>query len=149
MVTPTPPDVPAALVQLVNLITRHLAPVLARYGITPQQWSVLAAVANAEEDPSLAAVSRWMMVSKQNMTGMIARLESLGLLRRVEDPSDMRASMLQLTGKGKRVVASAGPLYNEWTKNLLGTLSAVDRRAFTRALDQLTEVLAHELKDER
>lgn len=149
MVNPSQADVPATLVQLVNLITRHLAPVLARYGITPQQWSVLAAVADTDEDPSLAAVSRRMMVSKQNMTGMIARLESVGLLRRVGDPSDLRASMLQLTARGKRVVASAGPDYNEWTTNLLGTLTQSDRRAFARALDQLTEILAHELKDER
>ncbi|HUF18501.1 MAG TPA: MarR family transcriptional regulator [Thermoanaerobaculia bacterium] len=142
-------DVPAALVQLVNLIMRNLAPVLARYRITPQQWSVLAAVANAEEDPSLAAVSRQMMVSKQNMTGMIARLESLGLIRRIEDPTDLRASMLQLTRKGKRVIVSAGPVYDAWTEGLLGRLSENDRRAFVRSLDQLTQNLAHELKDER
>lgn len=144
-----PQDVPAALVQLVNLITKSLAPVLARHGITPQQWSVLAAVSGAEQDPSLAAVSRRMMVSKQNMTGMIARLESLGLVRRIEDPLDMRASMLQLTAKGKRVIASARPVYDAWTDNLLDTLSESDRRAFVRSLEQLTGKLANDLKDER
>ncbi len=149
MATPTSKDVPVSLVQLVNLITRSLAPVLAPYRITPQQWSVLIAVADADEDPSLAAVSRRMMVSKQNMTGMIARLDSLGLIRRVEDPSDHRASMLQLTTQGKRVVLSAGPLYDRWTAQFLGALPAGDRRTFMRALEQLTEKLTTEMNDER
>lgn len=80
---------------------------------------------------------------------MIARLESLGLIRRIEDPTDLRASMLQLTRKGKRVIVSAGPVYDAWTEGLLGRLSENDRRAFVRSLDQLTQNLAHELKDER
>ena len=37
---------------------------------------------------TLAGLARRMMVSKQNMTGMIARLEQLGLADRAGDPND-------------------------------------------------------------
>jgi DNA-binding MarR family transcriptional regulator len=140
-------DVPAALVQLSNLITRSLAPELARFSITPQQWYVLVAVADSVDDPSLAAVSRRMMVSKQNMTGMIARLESLGLIRRIEDPADLRASMLKLTRKGQQLVEEVDPVYRGWSRALLANLSVEERKAFARAISMLSGRLS--LRDEK
>src|SRR5438552_17598250 len=71
-------DLVAGIVQLGNLLTRHLAPVFEKANVTPQQFAVLATI--AAEPMSLAAVARTLAVSKQNMTGMMARLESLALI---------------------------------------------------------------------
>ena len=134
-------DVHASIAKLANLLTRSLAPELARYRITPQQWSVLVAVAEADQEPSLAAVSREMMVSKQNMTGMIARLDSLGLIRRVGDPDDLRASMLRLTSRGQQLIDAVSPIYRKWSEDVLGVLTESERRTLMRAIVRLTEHL--------
>lgn len=142
-------DIHASLAKLANLLTRSLAPALGPYRITPQQWTVLLAVSESEGDPSLAAVSREMMVSKQNMTGMIARLESLGLIRRVGDPKDLRASMLRLTSRGQQLIDTVSPIYRKWTADVLTVLTENERKALMRAITRLTEHLAREPADAR
>ena len=90
-------DLVGGVVQLANLFTRRLAPVFEHAGVTPQQWAVLSVIGSAEAPMTLAAAARELLVSKQNMTGMIARLEQLGLAERSGDPNDLRSARVQLT----------------------------------------------------
>lgn len=135
-------DLVAGVVQLANLLTRKLAPVFERANVTPQQWAVLAVI-NASQDPmSLAAVARKMLVSKQNMTGMIARLEQLGLTERGGDPNDLRSSRVQLTRRGRAVVDKLRPAYEEWLGTVGGgTLSQRDLQSLARNVNRLIEAL--------
>ena len=94
-------DLVSGVIQLANLLTRRLAPIFERAKVTPQQWSILSMLAESEAPMTLAAIARKMMVSKQNMTGMMARLEQLGLAERHDDPKDLRSSRVQLTRRGR------------------------------------------------
>lgn len=135
-------DLVAGVVQLANLLTRKLAPVFERAKVTPQQWAVLAVVDASREAMSLAAVAREMLVSKQNMTGMIARLEQLGLTERGGDPSDLRASRVQLTRRGRAVVDKLRPAYEEWLGAVGGgALSQRDLQSLARNVNRLIEAL--------
>ncbi|HEX9493012.1 MAG TPA: MarR family transcriptional regulator, partial [Thermoanaerobaculia bacterium] len=67
-------DLVSGVIQLANLLTRRLGPIFERAKVTPQQWAILAILADSEAPMTLASIARAMMVSKQNMTGMIARL---------------------------------------------------------------------------
>ena len=97
-------DLVGSVIQLANLLTRRLGPVFERSKITPQQWSVLSALASEDAPVTLVALSRRLGVTKQNMTGMIARLEQLGLAERNDDPSDLRSSRVALTRRGRSTV---------------------------------------------
>jgi MarR family 2-MHQ and catechol resistance regulon transcriptional repressor len=134
-------DLVAGVVQLANLLTRKLAPVFERGNVTPQQWAVLSVLADASEPMTLAAVAREMLVSKQNMTGMIARLEQLGLAERGGDPNDLRSSRLELTRRGRAVVEKLRPAYEEWLVSLGGTLSQRDLQSLARNVNRLIEAL--------
>jgi len=90
-------DLIAGVIQLANLLTRRLAPIFAKARITPQQWAILSVLSRAEAPMSLASLARTMMVSKQNMTGMMTRLEQLGFAERADDPKDLRSSRVVLT----------------------------------------------------
>jgi DNA-binding MarR family transcriptional regulator len=138
-------DLVAGVVQLANLFTRRLAPVFERSNVTPQQWAVLSVLANAEAPMSLAAVAREMLVSKQNMTGMIARLEQLGLAERSGDPKDLRSSRVQLTRKGRSLLEKTRPAYEEWLERVGGeNISDRDLAALSRAVNKLIEALDSE-----
>ena len=128
-------DLVAGIIQLGNLLTRRLSPVFEKANVTPQQWAVLAAV--GDEPTTLAAVARRLAVSKQNMTGMIARLEQLGLVERSENPQDLRSANLQLTRRGRSLVDKLEPIYHEWQR----ALDVADRQALTRSINQLIEQL--------
>ena len=127
-------DLYAGVMQLANLLTRKLAPIFEKAKITPQQWAVLSVIGETEDAIGLAAIARKLMVSKQNMTGMVARLEDLGLVERSDDPNDLRSSRVVLTRRGRGVVDKLRPAYEEF-------LASIDGGGLSRTIDRLIDDL--------
>ena len=125
----------AGVIQLGNLLIRHLGPLFEKANVTPQQWAVLATI--ADEPMNLAAIARRLAVSKQNMTGMMSRLEQLGLVERSENPQDLRASRVQLTRRGRSIIEKLAPAYEEWQKDVARDIAERDLQTFTRVLNRL------------
>src|SRR5258707_1131782 len=107
-------DLVAGVIQLANLLTRSLASVFEKARVTPQQWAILAAIDRAGGPVSLATLARTMLVSKQNMTGMIVRVEQARLVERSDDPEDLRSSHLVLTRRGRATIEKLRPAYEAW-----------------------------------
>ena len=139
---PTPDrDLVTGVIQLANLLMRHLAPVFQKANVTPQQWAILAALDGAEEPLTMAGLARTMLVSKQNMTGMVARLEELALVDRQADPKDLRSARLGLTRRGRATVEKLRPAYEAWQRALGQDIAERDLAALTRTVDRLIERL--------
>jgi DNA-binding MarR family transcriptional regulator len=134
-------DLVTGVVQLANLLTRRLGPVFEKSKITPQQWAVLSILAESAGAMSLAGIARKMLVSKQNMTGMISRMEQLGLVERSDDPDDLRSARVQLTRRGKTLVDKLRPVYDEWQATLAAQVGEREVQALTRTVDRLIEDL--------
>jgi len=135
-------DLVSGVVQLANVLTRRLGPVFQRAGVTPQQWSVLSVIGESDTPMTLAAVARSMRVSKQNMTGMIARLEQLGLAERAGDPNDLRSAHVQLTRRGRALVEKHRASYEEWLSQLGGgAVSERDLQSLARTVDKLIDAI--------
>src|SRR5437868_7935595 len=134
-------DLVSGVIQLANLLNRRLGPIFDRAKVTPQQWSILSMLAESDAPMTLAAIARKMMVSKQNMTGMMARLEQLGLAERHDDPKDLRSSRVQLTRRGRALVEKFRPVYAEWRGGLGRELPERDIAALTRTVDRLIDEL--------
>ena len=133
-------DLVAGVAQLANLLNRRLAPVLDKAGITPQQWGVLLAIAASAEAFSLAALARKLAVTKQNMTGMVDRLEQLGLIEREEDPTDLRSSRLKLSRRGRTAIDRFRGPYEEWLRGLGGEREIEQlERSINRLISRLEE----------
>jgi DNA-binding MarR family transcriptional regulator len=130
-------DLIVGVIQLSNLLTRRLAPIFEKSKITPQQWAVLSVLADSEAPMTLAGLARKLLVSKQNMTGMVARLEQLGLAERSDDPNDLRSSRVQLTRRGRGIVEKVRPAYAGWVKSLGRDVSERDMQSLTRTVDRL------------
>jgi DNA-binding MarR family transcriptional regulator len=131
-------DLITGVIQLANLFIKRLAPVFEKAKITPQQWSVLAALADESTPVTLVALARRLVVTKQNMTGMIARLEQLGLAERQGDPHDLRSSRVTLTRRGKSLVERVRPAYDEWVASLAGgEVSERELLALARTVERL------------
>ena len=137
---PTPRDAVAGIARAANLLNRSLAPVLEKEGITPQQWAVLSVADQAETPLTLAAMAKELAVTKQNMTGMVARLEQLGLVERLADPSDLRSSRVELTRRGQKALRRIAPAYQRWLR-ALGSDREMQQlgRAVSRLIAQLEE----------
>jgi DNA-binding MarR family transcriptional regulator len=131
-------DLITGVIQLANLFIRRLGPVFEKAKITPQQWTVLAALADESAPVTLVALARRLIVTKQNMTGMIARLEQLGLAERQGDPNDLRSSRVTLTRRGRNLVERVRPTYDEWLASLAGNgVSERDLQSLSRTVERL------------
>ena len=128
-------DLVTGVIQLANLLIRRLGPVFEKAKITPQQWSVLSVLSSEEAPVTLVGLSRRLGVTKQNMTGMMARLEQLGLAERNDDPQD-------LTRRGRTLVEKTRPAYEEWIATIGGdAVSERELQTLTRTVERLIEAL--------
>lgn len=131
-------DLVSGVIQLANLFNRRLAPVFEKAKVTPQQWAVLAALSDENAPVTLVALARRLVVTKQNMTGMIARLEQLGVAERQGDPNDLRSSRVQLTRRGRGIVEKLRPAYDAWVRSLVdGDVSERDLQSMAKTVEKL------------
>lgn len=134
-------DFVVGIIQLANLFTRRLTPLFQSANITPQQWGVLVVLSEQEKPATLAGLGRTLLVSKQNMTGMIARLEELALVSRTDDPNDLRSARVQLSRRGRGLVDRLTPDYRQWLDEALEDLEPAQQRALLGGVTRLLEKL--------
>lgn len=102
-------------------------------GITGAQFGVLRCLADA--GPSglmLSDLSRHLMVTCGNITGVVDRLEQAGYLQRERQPDDRRVVVARLTPKGSALYADLMPAYEVLVTGLLSMLPAEDQDALSR-----------------
>jgi DNA-binding MarR family transcriptional regulator len=94
-----------------------------------------------EDGQTLAALSRRMLVTAGNLTGLVDRAERDGVVERRPDPSDRRLSRVYLTERGRELVQAVLPTHAQHVTDLLSALDAGERRELRRLLGKLRESL--------
>jgi DNA-binding MarR family transcriptional regulator len=79
-------------------VSRRAREVLAPYNVTPVQYAVLKALSD-RDPPSGVEIGRRLALDSASVTGVLDRMESLGLVERRPNPKDRR---------GQLIVASPG-----------------------------------------
>ncbi|MDQ1078781.1 MarR family winged helix-turn-helix transcriptional regulator [Pseudoroseomonas cervicalis] len=97
------------------------------FSTTLPRFDLLAALERAPEGLTLGEVSRRMMVSNGNVTGLAARLEEEGLIARRTEAHDRRVVTLRLTPRGRREFARQSAAHEQWIATLLGGLDEGER----------------------
>jgi DNA-binding MarR family transcriptional regulator len=96
-------DLNDAVEELLDL-SRHVhhavASVAARHDLTPQQFELLRML---HRPVSMRAFAQELCCDPSNVTGLVSRLERMGLAERIPDPTDRRVRLLSLTPKGRRL----------------------------------------------
>jgi DNA-binding MarR family transcriptional regulator len=89
----------------------------------------------------MSRISAELRVTRRNVTALVDGLEEEGLVRRRPHPSDRRATVIELTGKGRRTVDAMYGEHREAVAELFGDLSTEDQRELLRLLGLLGEAL--------
>jgi DNA-binding MarR family transcriptional regulator len=118
------------------LIERELRRAVAEHCTFPQ-FDVLSQLDRERDGLTFVQLSRRLLVTAGNLTGIVDRLHEEGLVRRAVHPSDRRAFRLTLTPKGRRLVRRAQRRHHRVLTKLLGEVSGRDLRALRRLLDRL------------
>jgi DNA-binding MarR family transcriptional regulator len=112
----------------------------AKFGVTGPQRLVLRIVGTF---PGLSAgdLARTLHVHPSTLTGILQRLESRGLLRRLTDPSDARRVQLEITTKGKRLTVPAVGTVESAIKRLMSTWTSAELNITRKTLTAIAEEL--------
>lgn len=84
------------------------------FGITLPRFDLLAQLDRAGEGLTMGELSRRLMVTNGNVTGLIDRLVGEGLVARTPAPHDRRAQVVRLTPAGKQAFDSMIPKHQDF-----------------------------------
>lgn len=131
------------LFQTANILHKAGSRSLEHKQVTTQQWSILGALSRpqAKDGMTAAELSDYLMVSRQNISGILARMEQRGLVERVVDAKDQRARRIHLTTAGAGLWDDIAPLISDFYEQALAELSYDDRVGFVHYMNKLQAAL--------
>lgn len=111
------------------------------FGETLPRFDLLAQLARPAPDGApgitLGELSRRMMVSNGNITGLVERLGEQGLLERLPHPADRRAACVRLTEAGEARFAEMASAHADWIATLFAGLDDGERQRLMALLARL------------
>lgn len=96
-----------AVVRAYQQCTKRYAEMLERLELTIPQFDVLSAIAKLGEEATPKAIADELIVTRGNVSGVLRRLQSSGLIRTRDNESDGRSFVCELTAAGQRRLARA------------------------------------------
>ena len=117
-----------------NGIRRRLR---AEFGVTLPRFDLMAQLRREPDGLILSEVSRRMMVSAGNVTGLIERLVETGHVERRPNPNDRRTQTVTLTRAGRDAFDAMAAAHESWITDVLGDLNPDDKERIMRRLAQV------------
>ena len=147
---PSPPPASSeaafrSLIKTLGLLKRVMEPHFARFGISGSQWSVLRTLHRSEVDghPALRQTDLGdrLVVRPASVTGVVDRLQRLGLVDRAASNTDHRAKIVSLTDSGRDLVARVLQHHPAQMRRVLDGLNDPEQTQLQRLLDRLSSHL--------
>ena len=129
------------LYQCANMLHKTGSRAIEAEGLTTQQWAVLGALSREEarDGMNIGELARYLMLSRQNLSGVIGRMERDGHLHSAADPSDRRSRRVRMTASGQTVWRNfALPKIHDYYSQVLQDFSLNDT---VHALHYLLKIL--------
>jgi DNA-binding MarR family transcriptional regulator len=129
------------LYQCANMLHKTGSRAVEAEGLTTQQWAVLGALSRpvAEAGMSVGDLARYLMVSRQNLSGLISRMERDGHVGVAPHGQDRRSRVITMTEHGRHVwQVLAQPKIRAYYEQVLGDFSIND---LTHSLHYLLKII--------
>jgi DNA-binding MarR family transcriptional regulator len=125
-----------------NLLMRESRKNVERWDLTLPQFDMLAELTRAgEEGFTFVELSRLLLVTSGNLTGIVDRLEAEGLVARNPDPNDRRVIRIKLTPRGRQLTRDILPKHAEDVHEVLSFMSRERLALLNELLDELRQGL--------
>lgn len=129
------------LYQCANMLHKTGSRAVQEEGLTTQQWAVLGALSRpkARSGMSIGDLAEYLMVSRQNLAGLVGRMERDGHVAIVQDERDRRSRLVRMTDTGRHVWQTlALPKIHTYYDRVLADFSVNDT---VHALHYLLKIL--------
>ena len=115
------------------------------FAISLPRFDLMAQLERHPQGLKMGELSRRLMVTGGNVTGITDQLVAEGLVERRAIPGDRRAFAVRLTAKGKRAFDAMAAAHEQWVIEMLRGLTATDRSRLYSLLGRLKiSVRAHD-----
>jgi enoyl-CoA hydratase/carnithine racemase/DNA-binding MarR family transcriptional regulator len=111
-------------------------------GITMARFDFMAQLHRHPEGLTMSVLSRYLMVTGGNVTGLADELEKEKLVERIVEPHDRRSSRVSLTKKGRRLFDRIAATHETWIRTMFGGMTAAEMRQLYDLLGKLRVQLA-------
>jgi len=111
------------------------------FSTTLPRFDLMAQLDRAGDALTMGELSRRLMVSNGNVTGLIERLVQEGLVKRSHAPGDRRSHLVQLTKAGKKAFDAMTPVHERWIENLFAGMGEAESRELYDLLARLKQSL--------
>ena len=98
---------------------------------------------------NMTELSRRLMVSGGNVTGLTDRLVADGLVKREQDPSDRRVQIIALSDYGYERFTQVAHEHEKWIGELFEDLNSNQMRVLNQTLGQLKTSLEEKLNEQQ
>ncbi|HET7912989.1 MAG TPA: MarR family transcriptional regulator [Pseudolabrys sp.] len=109
-----------------------------QFDVTLPQFDVMAALERKPDGMTMTELSRFLMVSNGNVTGIIDRLVSDKLVVRQAPADDRRAIIVRLTPRGLKEFTAIAKAHESWVDALLSEFGAAEAGTLIDHLDGLS-----------
>jgi DNA-binding MarR family transcriptional regulator len=110
-----------------------------QFATTLPRFDLMAQLARHPEGLKMNELSRLLMVTGGNVTGIVDQLEGEGLVERLDEPADRRAFRIHLTKAGERSFAEMARAHEEWVVEMLAGMSRKDEDELLRLLAKVKQ----------
>ncbi len=123
-----------------QLIEREVrARLRGRFDTTLPRFDLMSQLWRYPDGLKMNELSRHLMVTGGNVTGIVDPLEKQGLVERVAEPSDRRAYRVRLTRAGRKAFAEMARAHEGWIVELLAGLSRREQADTYRLLARMKQ----------
>jgi DNA-binding MarR family transcriptional regulator len=109
--------------------------------LTLPQFDVLAQLQRRPEGMTPRELTRELLVTAGNLTGVLARLQRLGMVERHPVPGDRRAIRIRLSSRGRELIEHAIPRHRREVERLLAHVRTTDLQRLRELLSTLNRGL--------
>ena len=128
-----------------HLIENHVRKALAlQFKTTLPRFDLMAQLERAPQGLQMGELSRRMLVTGGNITGIVDQLERAGLIVRTEDAADRRVYLVKLTKEGRRQFEQMAVEHESWIVDLLSGIPKREQRTLNESLSRLRVQLTRE-----
>lgn len=112
-----------------------------RFGTTLPRFDLLAQLERHPGGLKMSELSRLLMVTGGNVTGIVDQLVKEGLVERLDDARDRRAWRVKLTRAGERVFGEMARAHEQWMVELLGGVTRKESDALMQLLGRMKQIV--------
>jgi len=129
-------EIAVSILRTAALLERHFAQVVARTGLTTQQYNVLRILRGAGQEGIPTLVIRDRMIHEApGITRLLDKLEKAGLARRERTSSDRRQVFCYITDRGLAIVAELDEEMRDADDVAVGNLSEAEQKQLLKLLE--------------